>query len=165
MKSVCFFLSFILMSCIVFCQEKNIADVLKKFNNNSVPYVQIKDAVLNDSTVFFDAREPAEYAISKIPGAVYVGFNDFDISIVRNLITDKKKKIIVYCSLGVRSENIGHKIKKAGYDNVFNLWGGIFHWKNEGKQIVDANNKPTENVHAYSKKWAVYLQQGIKFYE
>ena len=165
MKSVWLFFSFIIMACTVFCQEKNIADVLKKFNNNSVPYIQVKDVALNDSNVILDAREPGEYAVSKIPGALYIGFNEFDIFTIRSLIADKKKKIIVYCSLGVRSERIGHKIKKAGYLNVFNLWGGIFEWKNEGRQVVDANNKPTENVHAYSKKWGVYLKKGIKVYE
>ena len=152
------------MACTVFCQEKNIADVIKKFNNNSVPYIYVKDVAVNDSTLILDAREPQEYAVSKIPGAVYVGFNEFDISTVRNLVADKKRKIIVYCSLGVRSERIGHKIKKAGYNNVFNLWGGIFEWKNEGKQVVDANNRVTENVHAYSKKWSAYLKKGIKIY-
>jgi len=32
----------------------------------------------------------------------------------------------VYCSLGIRSEVIAKKLKKAGYTNVFNLYGGIF---------------------------------------
>lgn len=164
MRAVLLSFLFILMACTVFCQEKNIADVLKKFNNNSVPYIQVEDVAVNDSTVILDAREPGEYAVSKIPGAIYIGFNEFDIFTVRSLIADKKKKIIVYCSLGVRSERIGHKIKRAGYGNVFNLWGGIFEWKNEGRQVVDANNKPTENVHAYSKKWGVYLKKGIKVY-
>ena len=165
MRAVLLSFLFILMAYPGFCQEKNIADVLKKLNNNSVPYIQAKDVAVNDSTVILDAREPGEYAICKIPGAVYVGFTEFDISSVRSLVAHKKKKIIVYCSLGVRSEKIGHKIIKAGYSNVFNLWGGIFEWKNEGRQVVDANNKPTENVHAYSKKWGVYLKKGIKVYE
>ena len=165
MKTVSISFLFILMFCTVFCQEKNIADVLKKFNNNSVPYIKVKDVALNDSIVILDAREPVEYAVSKITGAVYVGFNEFDITTVKDLVTDKKKKIIVYCSIGVRSERIAHKIKKAGYNNVFNLWGGIFEWKNEDREVVDANNKPTENVHVFSKKWGTYLKKGIKIYE
>ncbi len=165
MRTILLSFLFTALACTVFCQEKNLADVLKKFNNNSVTYIQIKDINLTDSIVILDAREPGEFAISKIPGAVYVGFNEFDIFTVRSLIADKKIKIIVYCSLGVRSERIGHKIKKAGYTNVFNLWGGIFEWKNEGRQVVDANNMPTENVHAYSKKWGVYLKKGIKVYD
>lgn len=146
------------------CQEKTIDDVLKRLNNNSVPYIQVKDVTLSDSVVLLDAREPAEYAVSKIPGAIYVGFNEFEIDKVKKLVTDKNKKVIVYCSLGVRSEKIGHKIIRAGYNNVLNLWGGIFEWKNEGRQIVDSANQPTENIHAYSKKWGAYLKKGVKVY-
>ena len=146
------------------CQEKTIDEVLKRLNNNSVPYIQVKDVTLGDSLVLLDARQPAEYAVSKIPGAIYVGFNEFDIENVKKLVADKKKKIIVYCSLGVRSEKIGHKIIKAGYSNVLNLWGGIFEWKNEDRPVVDSANRPTENIHAYSKKWGAYLKKGVKVY-
>lgn len=148
----------------LFAQEKTIDEVLKKFNNHSIPYIYPKDAAINDSTLYLDAREADEYRVSKIPGAVYVGFNEFTTATVSSLNIPKGKKIIVYCSLGVRSEKIAQKLKKSGYTNVFNLWGGIFEWKNEGKTVVDSNNKPTENVHAYSKKWGKYLKKGNKVY-
>lgn len=145
-------------------QEITIDEVLRKFNNNSVPYIYPKDVRLSDSILLLDAREPSEYAVSKIPGAVCIGFNEFDISKLKDLHISKDKMVIVYCSLGVRSERIGQKIKKEGYRNVFNLWGGIFEWKNEGKLLVDSTNSPTENVHAYSKKWGKYLKRGNKVY-
>lgn len=148
----------------LFAQEKTIDEVLKKFNNNSIPYIYPKDATINDSTLYLDAREANEYQVSKIPGAVYVGFNEFNMAAVTSLNIPKDKRIIVYCSLGVRSEKIAQKLKKNGYKNVFNLWGGIFEWKNEEKTVVDSNNKPTENVHAYSKKWGKYLKKGNKVY-
>ena len=40
--------------------------------------------------------------------------------------------IIVYCSIGVRSEDIGEKLKELGYTKILNLYGGIFDWKNKG---------------------------------
>ncbi|MBI5857571.1 MAG: rhodanese-like domain-containing protein [Sphingobacteriales bacterium] len=164
MKQIIVSTFLLLTGSIAMCQEKTIDDVLKRLNNNSVPYIQVKDVTLSDSVVLLDAREPAEYAVSKIPGAIYVGFNEFEIDKVKKLVTDKNKKVIVYCSLGVRSEKIGHKIIRAGYNNVLNLWGGIFEWKNEGRQIVDSANQPTENIHAYSKKWGAYLKKGVKVY-
>ncbi len=162
-KFICM-VSFLLSASLTMAQEKTIEEVLKKLNNNSVPYIYSKDVQLSDSILLLDAREPAEYVVSKIPGAVYIGFNEFDINTLKGMNISKAKKVIVYCSLGVRSERIGSKIKKAGYNNVFNLWGGIFEWKNEGKTLVDSNNKPTENVHAYSKKWGKYLKRGNKIY-
>ncbi|MFN8243727.1 MAG: rhodanese-like domain-containing protein [Ferruginibacter sp.] len=162
-----FLLILINITCLISnltAQEKTIGDVLKKFNNNSVPYIYPKDVQLSDSILLLDAREFSEYAVSRIPGAVYIGFNAFEISKLKDLHISKNKKVIVYCSLGVRSERIGQKIIKAGYSNVFNLWGGIFEWVNEGKIIVDSDNKPTEKIHAYSKKWGKYLKKGVKVY-
>ena len=157
----------LIASCLfsnLYAQEKNIVEVLKRFNNNSIPYIYQKDVQLGDSIVLLDAREFEEYTVSKIPGAVYIGYNEFEIDKLGNLNIPKNKKIIVYCSLGVRSERIGYKIKRAGYSNVYNLWGGIFEWINEGKVVVDNNNRATGKIHAYSKKWGKYLKRGSKVY-
>ena len=47
----------------------------------------------------------------------------------------------MYCSIGKRSEKVTQKLKKAGYNNVSNLYGGIFEWVNQGNEVVDTNNK------------------------
>ena len=59
---------------------------------------------LKDNVTFFDAREPREYDVSHIENALLVGYNHFDINTVKNI--PKDKKIIVYCSMGYRSEKI-----------------------------------------------------------
>jgi rhodanese-related sulfurtransferase len=43
-----------------------------------------------------------------------VGFN-FNSKKVEAAVKDKNTNIIVYCSIGVRSEQIGEKLKKLGY--------------------------------------------------
>ena len=53
--------------------------------------------------------------------------------------------------------------QKAGFKKVYNLYGGIFHWVNEGRTVF-ANGKPTLRVHAYSKPWSVWLTKGEKVY-
>ena len=72
---------------------------------------------------------------------------------------------LVYCSIGVRSENIGEKLQQLGYTNVYNLYGGIFEYKNEGGTVYNLQNKPTDSVHTYNKKWSKYLTKGNKVYE
>ena len=57
----------------------------------------------------------------------------------------------------------GEKIKEYGYPNVFNLYGGIFEWKNHNLEIVN-NNKITDSIHIFSKKWSKWVQNGIKVY-
>ncbi len=158
----------LIFSCLasnLFAQNKDIENVLNKLNSNKIPYIYSKDLELGNKTILLDAREWDEYMVSKIPGAVYIGFNSFDLGKIKSIIPNKYNKIVVYCSIGVRSERIAEKIKKAGYTNVFNLWGGIFEWKNEGNSVVDLNGIPTEKIHAYSKKWGVYLKTGTRVYQ
>lgn len=76
----------------------------------------------------------------------------------------KDAQIAVYCSLGIRSETIAIKLKKAGYSNVTNLYGGIFEWKNNDLPIVNRNEIPTDSIHAFSKEWGVWIQKGTKVY-
>lgn len=147
--------------------QKNLKQLLKKFNQESVPYIHVEN--LNDkdeNIVLLDAREPREFEVSHLNKAICVGYDHFDLKkTIQQLPEDKNTKIVVYCSLGIRSEDIAEQLKKAGYKNVFNLYGGIFEWKNKGNSVVNKNNKPTEEVHAFNKEWGVWLTKGIKIYE
>ena len=112
--------------------------------------------------VFLDAREKEEFNVSHIPGAVWVGYDDFDIA--RTNTFDKDAEIVVYCSVGYRSERIARKLQKEGFTNVTNLYGGIFHWVNQDHEVVDANGKTTR-VHTYNAKWSKWLLKGEKVYD
>ena len=148
-----------------FCFGQNSLDkLLEKFNKGSVPYMTISDLhKIKDSVVILDTREKEEFEISHIPKAKYVGYNNFSLQKLDSLKIPKTSTIVVYCSLGIRSENIGEKIKEYGYPNVLNLYGGIFEWKNNNLEIVN-NNKITDSIHTFSKKWSKWVQNGIKVY-
>lgn len=144
--------------------QKTIDEVLKKYNDNSVPYIYPKELFKKSNVVYIDAREQKEYNVSHIKNSIYVGFDYFDLEKFETLNIKKNKKIVVYCSLGVRSEKIAKKIISLGYTDVSNLYGGIFLWKDENGIIVDDKGKNTEKVHAYSQKWGEYLISGTKVY-
>ena len=111
----------------------------------------------NSKYVVLDAREPKEFKVSHLENAVNVGFNKFDGEKTAQMIPDKNTPIVVYCSIGVRSEKIGEKLLKLGYKNVFNLYGGIFEWKNKGGNVVNEAGVSTDFVHTYNKEWSIYL--------
>ena len=93
--------------------------------NYSVPAITVKNLIaIKDDVVLLDAREMKEYNISHIPGAKYVGYDDFDESLLEGI--DKDQRVVVYCSIGFRSEKIGEKLKKLGFENAYNLFGSIF---------------------------------------
>jgi rhodanese-related sulfurtransferase len=118
--------------------------------------------ILSAKTPVINIKEAAENNVSHIPNARFVGFDRFELTAISDL--PKNKPLIVYCSIGKRSEKITKKLLKEGFNNVHNLYGGIFEWVNEGNGIVDNENKPTNKVHAYGRFWGLFLEKGEKVY-
>lgn len=164
MNRVLFFL-FLSTSSVVFSQN-DLNQLLKKFNNESIPYITV--ATLKKQAndfILLDAREKKEFNVSHLKNAQFVGYDKFNLRKTVKSIPDKNSKIVVYCSLGIRSEDIAEKLKKAGYTNVSNLYGGIFEWKNKDCKVYDSKGQETEKVHAFSLDWGIWLTKGIKIYE
>lgn len=145
--------------------QNTIPKVLEELNTKSVPYITVEELQTKENYTLLDAREPKEFNVSHIKNAVNVGFNKFNVKKITATLTDKNATIIVYCSIGIRSEKIGEKLKKMGYKNVYNLYGGIFEWKNKGGIVIDNNDQTTDKVHTFNKEWSVYLEKGTKVYE
>jgi rhodanese-related sulfurtransferase len=140
-----------------------IEHALKKMLKGSVPVIST-DILFNSIScqldwVLLDSRELAEFEISHLPNAKWVGHSDFSMLRVSHI--PKNVKVVVYCSIGVRSENIADKLMGAGFSNVWNLYGGIFTWANEHKSLVKQNQKPTLVVHGYDQKWLKLLDHRI----
>ncbi len=155
-----------ILTCVSCLAQPSLEDVLSKFNEETIPYISVTElAKVTKETILLDAREKGEFNVSHIQGAYHVGYDRFSLKKVIRNIPDKKAFIVVYCSLGVRSEDIAEKLKQAGYSSVFNLYGGIFEWKNQGYKVVDSKGTPTDKIHAFSKIWSLYLKKGIKVYE
>lgn len=153
----------LLVTSLVFSQD--LQEVLDKYNDHSIPYIFPSETMeLPENVWFLDTREQEEYNVSHIPNANYIGFKDFSKEELLTLIPDKDAAIIVYCSIGVRSEKIGKKLKSLGYVNVKNLYGGIFEWTNNNFPLEDENGVSTEKIHAFTKQWGRYLEKGEKVY-
>nr|WP_299520266.1 rhodanese-like domain-containing protein [Winogradskyella sp.] len=146
--------------------QDSVSELLKKYNTENIPYITVQELALpNEDAILLDAREAKEYNTSHLENAVHVGYDFFDINLVTKNITDKSAKIVVYCSLGIRSEDVAEQLKKEGYTNVYNLFGGIFEWKNNDFTVYDNNNEPTDDVHTFSEEWSQWLLKGNKIYD
>ncbi len=125
----------------------------------SVPAITVKNLIqIKDDVILLDAREMNEYEVSHIPGAIYVGYDNFDDSLLKGI--DKDARIVVYCSIGFRSEKIGEKLKKIGFSNAYNLFGSIFEWTNAGQPLEDKDGNSTHKIHTYNKKWSQWVNEG-----
>jgi len=144
-------------------QDKAYANRLKFLLSHNVEEISVKDAAaLHGKAVFLDSRAKKEYSISHIKGAKWVGYDEFDASSLKGI--SKDKTIVVYCSVGYRSEKITKKLNKLGYKNVSNLYGGIFEWVNQGQKVYNTKGAATLKVHTYNKAWSKWLKRGVKIY-
>ncbi|MEH6535100.1 MAG: rhodanese-like domain-containing protein [Psychroserpens sp.] len=163
MRTFLFYI-FVLFSFFGFSQE-SLDDILKRYNNNTVPYISVQElAKSKTQALILDAREQDEFEVSHLKDAIYVGYTNFKLEPFEKQFPNKKKAIVVYCSLGVRSETIANRLKKAGYTNVRNLYGGIFEWKNKDFDVYNSKEKTTDSVHVYSRTWSKWLKKGKKAY-
>ncbi|QKG55769.1 rhodanese-like domain-containing protein [Hymenobacter sp. BRD128] len=137
--------------------------MLRGLLHESVPFVSVAQLRHAPAPVLLDTREAPEFAVSHLRGARLVGYTAFSLAEVHDL--PKDTPIVVYCSVGARSEKIGAQLKQAGFTNVRNLFGGLFEWVNEGQPVYTGANQPTARVHAYSPAWGIWLQRGQKVYQ
>tara|TARA_R110002050_G_scaffold287238_1_gene438316 strand:- start:251 stop:742 length:492 start_codon:yes stop_codon:yes gene_type:complete len=159
------FILFLVISSATFGQKK-LDKLLDKWNTRNVPYISVETlAMPKTDAILLDAREEKEFNISHLENAIRVGYDDFSTKeTLAKLPKDKTAKIVVYCSIGIRSETVAHKLIQEGYTNVYNLYGGIFEWKNADFKVIDTLGKSTEKVHTFNKSWSKWLKKGEKVY-
>lgn len=159
------FTAILILSVVFFATaQKKLARTLKQLNSETVPYIYVNELQSKEGAIILDTRQKSEYEVSHIKEAIWVGYKDFQKDSIIPKIVDKNTPVVVYCSIGVRSEDIGEKLQKAGFTNVKNLYGGIFEWKNQGNAVFK-NNIETDSVHTYNKEWGKLLNNGIKVYD
>jgi adenylyltransferase/sulfurtransferase len=92
---------------------------------------QLKEMQDNgDDILLIDVREPGEYEIVNIPGAVLIPKNEF---LMGNALEKmpQDKKIVLHCKTGVRSAEVLAVLKSAGFANSVHLGGGVVGWVNQ----------------------------------
>lgn len=82
-----------------------------------------------DDVVFFDGRNEHEAKIGKFKNAVVPNTNtsrDFIAELESDKYDDiKNKKVVTYCTGGIRCEVISAMMKKRGFKDVYQIDGGI----------------------------------------
>ena len=147
--------------------QNTIKEALDQYNKHSVSYISVEELYeklsLKAPIYLLDAREKSEYEVSHLQNAIWVGYSKLNLEAVENI--NKSSTLIVYCSIGVRSEQVGEKLNEMGFKNIYNLHGGIFEWVNSSLPIYDMTNTKTKKVHAFDAYWAKLLTKGEKVFE
>jgi rhodanese-related sulfurtransferase len=86
-------------------------------------------------TVLVDCREPNEFALGHIPGAMLLPRGVLEQNIERAVPRDRK--VIIYCASGNRSALAADVLQQMGYTDVASMAGGIRAWADAGGEIAE----------------------------
>jgi len=80
-----------------------------------------------------DVREPMEIAQGSIPGA-----EAMPMSVLGSRLNeiDQSEEVVFICRSGARSGQVCAYLAQNGFENIFNLRGGVIGWAQKGFQFV-----------------------------
>ncbi|UTW63106.1 rhodanese-like domain-containing protein [bacterium SCSIO 12741] len=139
-------------------ENREFNELLKNELRHDVPEIDVAALSSMQDYVLIDARSMEEYQVSHLEGARQIDFIHFDLNKLKDV--PKDRTIVVYCSVGSRSEKVAKVLIDNGYTKTLNLYGGIFEWSNQGKPMVNESGEPTQAIHGVSKEWAKWISQG-----
>lgn len=117
----------------------------------------------NQEIILLDVREDAEFQVSHLQGAKNVSPNAEAKGVLESALAGRPDnvKVVLYCSVGVRSANMAKRLADAGVKEIYNMNGSIFQWANEGRPIFHGEKdkeKKVDKVHPYNRKWGKLLK-------
>jgi rhodanese-related sulfurtransferase len=121
-------------------------------------------ARVGGTLLLLDAREPEEFAVSRLPGAIHIPPRitaaDFRADYGSRAAG---RDIVVYCSVGIRSARLAFALRDVidacGARSCANMSGGIFRWHNESRPLEAVEGAPRV-IHPYSAYWSRFIAGG-----
>jgi adenylyltransferase/sulfurtransferase len=96
---------------------------------NTIDALELKQKIdRGDDFVLLDVREPYEYQIARIPGALLIPLGELPKRLSE---LDPEADIVAQCRSGVRSQNAVNLLKANGFKRVRNMTGGILAWSDK----------------------------------
>ncbi len=94
---------------------------------------QIADLLKSGKALLIDVREPAEFAVERIHGALLFPLSTFDAAALPD---DGERRVIFHCGSGKRSLAAAEKRLAAGHAHAAHMRGGIAAWKAAGLPVL-----------------------------
>ena len=113
------------------------------------------------TVVLLDVREPDEFAVSHLEGAVRATSVDQAAALVHDAPADAT--VVAYCSVGYRSAGLVAELRERGVGGVYNLRGSLFRWANEDRPLY-RGTAPVRDVHPFDESWATLLDANRRSY-
>jgi len=99
-----------------------------------------------NSVQILDVRTSGEFYSGHIKNALQADWN-YSKELERRIsFIDKTKPVYVYCLAGARSAAAADKMRKMGYENVYELKGGTNAWRAAGKPLEGSSNEKQMSI-------------------
>ena len=85
--------------------------------------------------VFLDVREPNEWNLGRIPGALLLPRGNIESKV--EAMIDRTQRVVIYCARGNRSALAADTLQQMGYTTVESLAGGFGHWAAAGGEVEE----------------------------
>ena len=113
---------------------------------------EFENAITTSDTVqVLDVRTHSEYTSSHLKNALLADWRDEKEFDRRISFIDKNKPVYVYCLGGGRSAEAAQKMRASGYNNVYELDGGINAWKAAGKPVEGNPNEKQMSLEEFER--------------
>lgn len=89
----------------------------------------------HDDAVVIDVRESNEYSEGHIINSIHIPLSSLKTRL-NNIEKHKSQKVIIACRSGHRSSQACATLKKEGFEQVFNLSGGVMAWESAGLPLI-----------------------------
>ena len=99
-------------------------------------FTLIQDNKDNPSFVILDVRTLQEFADGYVEGAINIDFSSATFGDELDAL-DKEKTYLIYCRSGNRSGQALGMMEELGFQEVYNLSGGISAWQDAGLPTVE----------------------------
>lgn len=90
------------------------------------------------SEFVIDVRTKNENESERIADTVHIPLNELQN---KELDFAQNDEIYIYCATGNRSQVVCHLLKSQGFENCYNVEGGIAEWKREGFETEKSGKK------------------------
>lgn len=111
------------------------------FNSNRVGIylksIEVNKMLDDKDVIFVDMRNKYEYEVGHFKGAISVPSNTFrdQLKIIIHLLKNyKNKKIVMYCTGGIRCEKATFWMKYNGFSKIYHILGGIIGYFHDAKE-------------------------------
>jgi len=112
---------------------QDLIDEAKKQIDEVTPEQVREMQARNERVVYLDVREPNEWALGRLPGAMHLPRGHLE-SKVEGMI-DRAQRVVIYCARGNRSALAALTMKQMGYRNVASMSRGIQGWADINGEI------------------------------